>query len=145
MSENWFPSLPSPVRARLREAVALLPVFVALSTLFVAVLQVINGLPAESVAETLAVGLLLATPVTALLVWPTPAAVPDLSLGSGQPASDDADGPVAALRDRYARGEIDRETFEERLDDLLATEDALGEADEDATDEAERDPVAERG
>lgn len=31
-------------------------------------------------------------------------------------------GPVAELRERYARGEIDRGEFEQRLDDLLETD-----------------------
>jgi uncharacterized membrane protein len=34
-----------------------------------------------------------------------------------------AERPVAALRDRYASGEIDEAEFERRLDRLLATED----------------------
>jgi uncharacterized membrane protein len=38
--------------------------------------------------------------------------------------------PVEALRERYARGEIDEVEFERRLEGLLATEDA------DATDES---------
>ncbi|ELZ32143.1 hypothetical protein DJ71_08755 [Halorubrum sp. E3] len=38
-------------------------------------------------------------------------------------ASATAERPVAALRDRYASGEIDEAEFERRLDRLLATED----------------------
>ena len=38
-------------------------------------------------------------------------------------ASADAERPVAALRERYASGEIDEAEFERRLDRLLATED----------------------
>ncbi|ELZ48697.1 hypothetical protein C464_06723 [Halorubrum coriense DSM 10284] len=39
------------------------------------------------------------------------------------PDSAAADRPIAALRDRYASGEIDEAEFERRLDRLLATED----------------------
>ena len=45
----------------------------------------------------------------------------DASAGSS--ATGSADRPVAALRDRYASGEIDEAEFERRLDRLLATED----------------------
>ncbi|TKX75840.1 SHOCT domain-containing protein [Halorubrum sp. GN11_10-6_MGM] len=38
-------------------------------------------------------------------------------------ASATAERPVAALRDRYANGEIDEAEFERKLDRLLATED----------------------
>lgn len=36
--------------------------------------------------------------------------------------ADAGDDPVAVLRERYARGRIDEEEFERRLDRLLATE-----------------------
>ncbi|WP_096394839.1 SHOCT domain-containing protein [Halorubrum trapanicum] len=43
---------------------------------------------------------------------------------TASPASEGtADRPVAALRERYASGEIDEAEFERRLDRLLATED----------------------
>ncbi|RLM63182.1 SHOCT domain-containing protein [Halorubrum sp. Atlit-8R] len=44
---------------------------------------------------------------------------PDASAAGDAPA----ERPVAALRDRYASGEIDEAEFERRLDRLLATED----------------------
>ena len=44
---------------------------------------------------------------------------PDAATGSGSTA----DRPVAALRERYATGEIDEAEFERKLDRLLATED----------------------
>jgi len=46
------------------------------------------------------------------------------------PEDRDDQDPIEALRDRYARGEIDEVEFERRLEGLLATEDA------DADDEA---------
>jgi uncharacterized membrane protein len=45
----------------------------------------------------------------------------DASVDSG--ATGSAERPVAALRDRYASGEIDEAEFERRLDRLLETED----------------------
>lgn len=45
---------------------------------------------------------------------------------SGEPAgvsADETDRALAALRERYVRGEIDEATFEERVDALLRTED----------------------
>jgi len=42
---------------------------------------------------------------------------------AGQTDAASADHPVAALRERYATGEIDEAEFERRLDRLLATED----------------------
>ncbi|RLM72480.1 SHOCT domain-containing protein [Halorubrum sp. Atlit-26R] len=44
---------------------------------------------------------------------------PDAATGSGATA----DNPIAALRERYASGEIDEAEFERKLDRLLATED----------------------
>ncbi|GAA0715030.1 putative membrane protein [Halorubrum trapanicum] len=41
----------------------------------------------------------------------------------GSAAATAADHPVAALRERYATGEIDEAEFERKLDRLLATED----------------------
>lgn len=49
----------------------------------------------------------------------TSASAPD----SPGPATDEDDHAVARLRERYARGDIDEDEFEERLDRLLATED----------------------
>ncbi|MDB2269542.1 SHOCT domain-containing protein [Halorubrum ezzemoulense] len=47
-------------------------------------------------------------------------AADDADAGSASPS---AERPVAALRERYANGEIDEAEFERRLDRLLATED----------------------
>jgi len=51
-----------------------------------------------------------------------------------------AERPVAALRERYATGEIDEAEFERRLDRLLATEDL-----DERFDRAESDGSASRG
>ncbi|SFR85292.1 Short C-terminal domain-containing protein [Halomicrobium zhouii] len=108
------------------KCLALVPILLALSTGVVALLQVVNGLPAESILETLIVGWLLATPVAALVLWPLPDAVPVPDLGDAVARADqaeaDSDDPVQRLRDRYAAGDIGQEEFERRLDDLLATE-----------------------
>lgn len=59
------------------------------------------------------------------------------TVGSTDAAS--ADRPIAALRDRYATGEIDETEFERRLDRLLATEDL-----DERSDRAEADRGGER-
>ena len=121
--------LRSP-RGAIEKGLALVPVRLALATGVIALLQVVNGLPAETVIETLIVGWLLATPVAALVLWPLPDAVPVPSLGTATASADDVDAdaedPVQVLRDRYATGEIGQEEFERRLDDLLATEERDG-------------------
>lgn len=55
------------------------------------------------------------------LLVPGIAIVGDEMLVSGDQTGED---PIEALRDRYARGEIDEAEFERRLEALLATEDA---------------------
>lgn len=126
MSDTWslqraLPALRNGISSLLR----LTPLLVALGTFVLVVLQLVNGLPAEAIVETAIGGFLVATPVAALLFWPTPSFVPELDLGIGADGStaETPDGPVSTLRDRYARGEISRETFERRLDGLVETED----------------------
>ena len=68
---------------------------------------------------------------------------------AGTRATEDADDPVAVLRERYASGEIDETEFERRLERLLATEggpagrrpgtDAVGADPDRARETAERD------
>lgn len=148
-----------PVRTVLRRLVALVPVLIAVGTIPVALLSLIN-LDVVNALEVLVNGLLLFTPLSALLAWVvlglSPVDIPwglaersvdlpgvTVSTGStrtghasGTAAADD--GPVAVLRERFARGEIDQAEFEERLDRLIATEDAPA---ADRRPEASREPA----
>lgn len=78
-------------------------------------------------------GLFVALPVLHTLTKP----LPD---GDADDADNDApaDPALRALRERYARGEIDEAEFERKLDRLLETEDA------ETVDRSERDLLAER-
>lgn len=75
------------------------------------------------------IGLFILIPLIVL----APELVPFVDDGSGggsprptgrEPVGREPSGdPVADLRDRYANGDLSRQEFERRLDDLLATED----------------------
>lgn len=65
----------------------------------------------------LAIGLLVTLP----LIWVLGPQFP-LVAGPDDATTHDAPNPVRTLRDRYARGEIDREELDARLDTLLGTE-----------------------
>ena len=148
-----------PVRTVVRRLIALLPVLLAVGTIPVALLSLIN-LDIVNALEVLVNGLLLLTPLSALLAWvvlglspvdlPWGLAersvdLPGVTVSTGADRTGHAsgtataeDGPVALLRERFARGEIDQAEFEARLDRLIATEDAPA---ADGRPEASREPA----
>lgn len=63
-------------------------------------------------------GLFVLLPVLHTLAKPLP------DRDGGEEVERDVDPALDALRERYARGQIDEEEFERKLDRLLATEDA---------------------
>lgn len=65
-------------------------------------------------------GLFVVLPVLHTLAKP----LPDRDDGSGGDRGRESDPALDALRERYARGEIDEREFERKLDRLLETEDA---------------------
>lgn len=71
---------------------------------------------------TLFAALLLAEPIGELL----------------RPADDPSGDALAVLRERYARGDLDRDEFERRVEDLVETEDTAV-----ATPEYDRERAAE--
>lgn len=148
-----------PATARL---VKTLPAVFAVGTLAVVVLLAVLGF-GGLVPVAVVVGWLLLTPLSGILVYvlgvtgEESEGVPDASLenvsesGTETDANDD---PLATLRNRYARGEIDDAEFERRVERLLETEDvdvpAGATLDSDAIERhtdratADREPVRER-
>lgn len=129
-----------PAVARLVE---ILPAVTAVGTMGAVVLLAILGL-GSLVPAAAAVGWLLLTPLAALLVYvlgvtddTESGGVPESALDEVSDSGTDTlsgdataesgespdDDPLATLRNRYARGEIDDVEFERRLERLLETED----------------------
>ncbi|WP_424013324.1 SHOCT domain-containing protein [Halorubrum xinjiangense] len=76
------------------------------------------------IPATFITGFFLLIPLVLLLGEEFPlVASGDESAGASSGIEESADRPVAALRERYATGEIDEAEFERKLDRLLATED----------------------
>ncbi|WP_415379120.1 SHOCT domain-containing protein [Halosimplex sp. TS25] len=140
----------------LRRLVALAPVLIAVTTLPIALLALLNA-GVVTALEVAVTGWLLLTPVAVLLAWVvldlSPVDLPgsladrgiDLpavatssgsgarsGLGSGSASDADGDDAVAVLRERFARGEIDQAAFERRLDQLLESETAAADGPRDA-------------
>jgi uncharacterized membrane protein len=151
MPSTRHPRRTSRPRRVTERLLALVPVALALATLGVGLLAASNG-ALDGALWLLVVGWVLLSPLSALLLWDVdlPAVDPRWARG---PATEDAsttDGPVATLRERFARGEIDHEEFERRLDDLLgsaadAASEAGGGTDVEADARAPLDANADAG
>lgn len=120
-----------------------IPAVVVFLTLGAAILAFVAGDGLEPAALILALGWLVALPLSAVLTQAFGLPV----LGSGgdeqsESASEEpveADGALDALRRRYARGDIDEAEFERRVERLLETED-----EEEARRALLDDPAPER-
>ncbi|WP_434521460.1 SHOCT domain-containing protein [Halorubrum sp. AS12] len=98
------------------------------------------------IPATFITGFLILIPLVAVLGEQFPLVAADdeaadatEAIGSSEPtaAAASAERPVAALRERYATGEIDEAEFERKLDHLLATEDLDERLDRTGSDRAE--------
>ncbi|QAU13759.1 SHOCT domain-containing protein [Halorubrum sp. BOL3-1] len=88
-----------------------------LTSLFAVLLPTVLG---PLIPATFILGFFVSIP----LVWVLGEDFPLVASESADvPESTTAERPVAALRERYATGEIDEAEFERKLDRLLATED----------------------
>ena len=121
MPSTRHPRRTSRPRRVTKRLLALVPVALALATLGVGLLAASNG-ALDGALWLLVVGWVLLTPLSALLLWDVdlPAVDPRLARGSTTRDASATDGPVATLRERFARGEIDHEEFERRRDRLAA-------------------------
>ena len=77
------------------------------------------------IPATFILGFFILIPLVAVLGedFPLVAADDEAAASADSTATGSAERPVAALRERYASGEIDEAEFERRLDRLLETED----------------------
>jgi hypothetical protein len=94
------------------------------------------------VPVTFVLGFFILLPLVGVLGEDLPYVVADDEESTDSDAS--ADDPVAELRQRYARGDIDEGEFERRLDALLETEDLEGVVNGDATDMVDRGRATDR-
>ncbi|QKG93060.1 SHOCT domain-containing protein [Halorubrum sp. SS5] len=110
-------SLPTFEKKRLIGLIAILSF--GLTSLFAVLLPTALG---PLIPATFITGFFILIPLVLVLGEDFPLVAAD---EPDAPAASDAtaERPVAALRDRYASGEIDEAEFERRLDRLLATED----------------------
>lgn len=110
-------SLPTIEKNRLIGLIGVLSF--GLTSLFAVVIPA----PLEAlIPATFVTGFLILIPLVLVLGEDFPLVAsdePDASVGSGATA----ENPIAALRERYASGEIDEAEFDRKLDRLLATED----------------------
>jgi len=139
-----------------------LPAVFAVGTLAVVALLAVLGF-GSLVPVAVVVGWLLLTPLSGILVYvlgvdDESGGMPDAAPGNVSEAgtevlsesTDPTDDPLATLRDRYARGEIDEAEFERRVERLLETEDIDVPADATLNSETidrtttEREPARER-
>ena len=115
---------------------------VAVLTLPVAMLASVAGLDAVASA-TVVVGWFVLTPVF-LLFGRDIAALVFSESAEATEAADSGSDPLAELKGRYARGEIDEAEFERRLDRIVALEELDGELPLSGAD-SQRDPTADEG
>ncbi|MEZ3162672.1 SHOCT domain-containing protein [Halorubrum sp. RMP-47] len=109
-------ALPTFEKKRLIGLIAILSF--GLTSLFAVLLPTALG---PLIPATFITGFFILIPLVLVLGEDFPLVAADDA--DAEAASPAAERPVAALRERYATGEIDEAEFERRLDRLLATED----------------------
>lgn len=117
----WFRDLPTWAAV----LGGLLAALVAMAALSMVLGVVFAGIAVGIEVGSIAVGIIAALLGLTIVLAPVVAAVLVLSSDDGE-TDEIADEPtpeVEALRERYLNGQLDEETFERRLDDLLADAD----------------------
>ncbi|ADD06139.1 DUF2078 family protein [Natrialba magadii ATCC 43099] len=131
----WFRDLPPGTTV----LIALFAVFVGLTALSMVLGIVFAGIALGLEFGSLTLGILTALFGLAIVVVPFIAALKVLSNGGNDvDSTDEESDPVEALRAQYVAGELDEETFEQRLTALLDDHGRDGEPDKTsaiATDE----------